>query len=455
MANEMNKNYLKSVSEQYEKYPYPKRDPEEEKTRILATALDDLKIINHYGFNGKIPIFKKNKGQQFRVLVAGGGTGDASTFLAAQLEDFNAKIIYLDISEASLENAKKRAHIRNLKNIEFVHGSILDLPEMDFEPFHYINSCGVLHHLESPTEGLIALKSVLLNDGVMGLMVYGKYGRAEIYQTQDIMRLINGNEKNMQQKVDNTKSLLGILPQTNGYKKNENRWAAELSKHGDIAIYDLFLHSQDRSYDIPELYHWVEDEAGLHIVEFRGIGDECNKMSYMPQFLIPDDKLLARISKLPKIEQQSVAELFVGSMRKHAFYASKSANSIATIDNLDLVPYLNISLTGDELANLIENNPGSPIKIEDKNIGFVTIMPTENLSRIFRQLDGKKSLSEIFNSVNEDIDTRIEDIVEEFATMYNKLFLLDFILLKSKGSPEFMTPQTIQTELNKRFRQSS
>jgi len=178
----MEKEYLKDVREQYENYPYPKRNPLDENNRFFAIVTEQLSRINHYGFKGKIPLYKKGEGEEFRILVAGGGTGDASTHLGVQLKNINAKIIYLDISESSLAIAKERAKIRGLDNIEFIHGSILDIPKMNLKPFHYINSCGVLHHLKSPTQGLNALKSVLKDNGLMGVMVYGKYGRNGIYQ---------------------------------------------------------------------------------------------------------------------------------------------------------------------------------------------------------------------------------------------------------------------------------
>ena len=41
-------NYLTSVREQYEAYPYPPRDPENEKTSLSITAIDALEKINHY-----------------------------------------------------------------------------------------------------------------------------------------------------------------------------------------------------------------------------------------------------------------------------------------------------------------------------------------------------------------------------------------------------------------------
>ena len=83
-----------------------------------------------------------------------------------------------------MDIAKQRASIRGLNNITWMHTSLLDLPSLDIGKFDYINCSGVLHHLESPQEGLAALNSVLKQDGAILIMVYAKYGRTAIYQIQ-------------------------------------------------------------------------------------------------------------------------------------------------------------------------------------------------------------------------------------------------------------------------------
>src|SRR4051812_4976526 len=89
---------LKQVQDQYLDYPYPARNPEDEKIRLLALQGDSLVEINHYLFNGR-----QDFSENFRILVAGGGTGDAAIYHGEQLRNTNAQIIYLDFSKASME----------------------------------------------------------------------------------------------------------------------------------------------------------------------------------------------------------------------------------------------------------------------------------------------------------------------------------------------------------------
>ena len=87
-----------SVQEQYETYPYPARNPADEDKRLITGSPSSLREIDHYLYAGA-----RNWSRPFRVLFAGGGTGDALIMLAQQLKDEKcpAEITYLDLSKAS------------------------------------------------------------------------------------------------------------------------------------------------------------------------------------------------------------------------------------------------------------------------------------------------------------------------------------------------------------------
>ena len=66
-----------------------------------------LENLNHYLYQGDQDFL-----HGFRVLIAGGGIGDTTMFLAEQLNHTDAEIVYLDFSPASLKIAQERAAIR-------------------------------------------------------------------------------------------------------------------------------------------------------------------------------------------------------------------------------------------------------------------------------------------------------------------------------------------------------
>ena len=125
---------------QYEAYPYPVRDPADERDRLITGSPSHLDELNHYLFAGA-----RNFAAPFRALIAGGGTGDGAIMLAQQLADLGgpAELVYLDLSGAAMAIAEARAAARGLTNIAFHRASLLDVAELGLGRFDYIDCCGV------------------------------------------------------------------------------------------------------------------------------------------------------------------------------------------------------------------------------------------------------------------------------------------------------------------------
>ena len=54
--------------------------------------------------------------QNFRVIVAGGGTGRDTNYLAEQLNHTNAEIVYMDFSQNSMNVAQLMTKMNQSKN---------------------------------------------------------------------------------------------------------------------------------------------------------------------------------------------------------------------------------------------------------------------------------------------------------------------------------------------------
>ena len=97
--NDTPSEYAPNVRAQYEEYPFPLRDPRDESRRLVVAEQESLGKLNHFCFGGR-----QDFGGGFRVLVASGGTGDHTIFLAEQLRGYDARVTYVDISRASIGN---------------------------------------------------------------------------------------------------------------------------------------------------------------------------------------------------------------------------------------------------------------------------------------------------------------------------------------------------------------
>jgi SAM-dependent methyltransferase len=338
---------LTIVKEHYEDYPYPYRDPELEKERLLCMQGEYLGQLNHWLFKGKEDF---NSG--FRVLVAGGGTGDSIIYMAEQLKNKNASLVYLDFSKASMQIAQRRAEIRGLKNITWVNDSILNIPNLNLGKFDYINCVGVLHHLKDPDEGLMCLKESLSAKGGIGLMLYAKYGRTGVYHVQELMNMVNEGIDSRAQEIMNGKIIIDNLPSTNWYVRGQEL-LADHKLFGDVGLYDMFLHKQDRAYSIPEMYEFVE-KAGLNFVEFTSI---ISRINLRLENHVKDFTLLSKLRQKDLKTQQAMAEIIIGNIIKHEFYVSAQKDSQASFDELDNVPYFyTINDMAKQLYEYLNNN---------------------------------------------------------------------------------------------------
>ncbi len=365
----------------YEALPYPARDPEDERKRLVRTGLDFLPKISHYCHGGRW-----QPDQPWRALVAGGGTGDSLIFLAEQLRGSPAELVYLDFSKTSLDIARRRAEIRGLENISFLQASILEIDKLDLAPFDYINCSGVLHHLPDPLAGLVKLKQLLTPTGALGLMVYARYGRTAVYQVQDLMRLLAGTA-DQATKIALTRKMLDALPDSNWFKRSPDLHTDHL-QHGDAGLADLFLNPIDRAYSIPELYAWLA-EAELHLIEFAD-----HKLAYDPALYVTDPTLLRAIQQKQKVEQQAIAELISGAIIKHTFYAAAQPRPPARLDN-QTVPVAAFELNLPRLVQTISQAArGASVPIEKP--GARINLPVNPISvGFFKYLDQGKTVADL------------------------------------------------------------
>lgn len=421
--------HIPQVRSQYEDLPYPPRDPAEENSRLITTWIDDLPMINHYCFAGRQTFSKR-----FRVLVAGGGTGDASIFLAEQLRDTDAQIVHLDLSAASIEVGRRRAQVRGLQNITWIHESLLGLPALGVEPFDYINCAGVLHHLADPDAGLKALLSVLKKDGALGIMVYAQIGRTAVYQMQSMLRTINRGETDKARMVTNARAILAALPTSNWFKRAEADLYLDHENLGDPGVFDLLLHPQDRAYTIEELYAWIADCNGLHI-ELTDVGRGC--AAYQPELMAaaPHQQTMAGLTRnLPLREQHAVAEVLSGNLIHHTFYAVRGSPRRAPYGDPDYVPFLfHEPVSGRDLAALIRRNNSKPFVLNHAHTAIsVLIDPGRFGAAIFDHLDGQRSFGEIFALVRKDTASAPDDatLFRDFQPLYDFLTSIDRLLLR-------------------------
>lgn len=406
---------MDKVLEQYEAYPYPRRDPEDERHRTWVVSPSHLPEVVHHVFGGRLA-----DDRRLRVLVAGGGTGDSTIAMAKQLAATKAggEVTYLDMSRASRKTCEERAKVCGLANIRFLNGKLEDVSTLCPGPYDYIDCGGVLHHLESPERGLKALADQLAPDGGIGVMVYGEVGRTGIYHLQELLRRMQLPET-LSSQVKIARRLVADLPESHLFKRNI---LVQTDLADDAGIVDLLLHRRDVAYRVPEIYRLIES-ASLRLVSFTP------SWLYDPRFFLKDPDILARIVALPPHEQAAVTELVTCAMHKHTFYAVRRDNPVvALLTTRDrdavLIPYF-----APVLRDVAAASPGASVTHRDPQGLDISFSVSPPLARVVGLIDGRRTLGEIHAALGGELGGW-DGFFEAFEPLYDLLQALGVVHLR-------------------------
>jgi SAM-dependent methyltransferase len=431
-------NYLPKIRDQYERYPFPVRAPELEADRLIISEIDHLRKIDHHCFGGR-----RDFDQPMRILVAGGGTGDALIFLAEQLRGKPVEFVFLDMSIASLEIAQKRAEARDLTNTHWIHGSLLELDPENVGVFDYINCVGVLHHLAEPHVGLAKLKSVLAPGGGIGLMLYGKYGRHRVYLIQELLGLMMHEETPLDEQLSTTRDVLSSLIRSKALGASSGMLEVIEDPQASSYLVDTYLHGQDRAYSYSDISELLAN-CGLRHAGFTNFFEEQGAscaLEYDPLLFFNDPAQAARVSSLPFANRAHIAELLGGSTSMHAFYASDSPSSGATPLELDLAPFTCTGYGRRVIDGILADGLDAvPIRL---NCGVLKSLDVDDATRsILRCVDQDLSVREIIASLGTLPNSA--DATARTIALLDLLVNLGLVTLRQKGLPTIAAQPSVR-----------
>ena len=259
---------------------------------------------------------------QPRILDAGCGTGVSTDYLCHL--NPGADVLGVDISEGALAVARERCArsgaAQQVSSLRQEQRSLLDLQGEG--PFDYINSVGVLHHLDQPEAGLLALAALLAPQGLLHLFLYADAGRWEIHRTQKALTLLQVGTGADGLRLG--RDLFETLPESNRLARHHReRWAVDCAPDANFA--DMYLHPQETSYDLARLFAFVET-AGLHFAGFS------NPEVWDPARLLQGE-LLERARNLPLRDQWSLVEQLDPDISHFEFFLSAAPIEPATLSD--------------------------------------------------------------------------------------------------------------------------
>ena len=287
------------VEEQYSKWIYPSP------VMDMMQAIKDgsyIEIANPYHHWGVHWPKLRAAPEKLTILCAGCGTNQAAFHACLNP---NWEVIGVDLSDSSLAHQNYLKEKHNLKNLTLKKINLLDIESLN-KKFDYIACTGVLHHLPDPDSGLTALSKVLSHGGVINLMVYGTTLRLGVYLLQDLFRTLNFSQS--QADVDLVRAVISTLPMEHVANRYIND-AHDLA--WDSGIVDTFLHPQDRSYTVRELFEFIR-KSNLEFLTW------ADPIDYSLRSLVPaSHPIWPKLEKLGVEDSAHVADLLTQSRGTH------------------------------------------------------------------------------------------------------------------------------------------
>lgn len=372
---------MSKVKDQYEAYPYPARDPADERKRLITGSPSNPVEVDHFLFAGR-----RDWTQPLRFLCAGGGTGDGLIQMASMMQAAGRpyRATYVDLSTAARGIAEKRAEIRGLTDIRFETGSLLDAAQ--YGPFDYIDCCGVLHHLPDPQAGFDALAGALAPGGGIGLMVYAPYGRSGVYPLQESFAAM-WPDASPAERLRRAKTVIKQLPAGHPFKRNTGLVD---HKQSDAGFYDLLLHSQDVAFSVDDLVQTL-DRAGLQMVNFvQPALYDLSRLTGGAE--VPAD--------LPAADSWAIAEKLRGTIKTHVAYVTAKNHPAGQAQPSDRsqIPHLK-GIPAAKLAQHVAQKGNVPIVEQGERM----VEPlAKACAPLLAAIDGRRSLSDIAAATRTD-----------------------------------------------------
>jgi SAM-dependent methyltransferase len=297
---------INPLEEQYTQWVYPEPVPD------VAAAL--AKGVYQYGdpsFASAQLWPNRKPNPELSILVAGCGTSQAA-FLA--YTNPRASVIGIDLSATSLECSAQLKQKHKLDNLDLRRLDLHRVAELG-RSFDLVVSTGVLHHQPDTQKGVMALAEVMADDGVMHLLLYGKYLRAGVYMVQEALSYLGLGQTAADANL--ARSIINALPPWHAVQ-SYLRIAPDLNFDGGIV--DTFLPKRDRAFSVPEIMTLA---AGCGLA-FQGWIDN---LDYYPEGGIArDHPVYERVMSLPEEKQWAVMELVAQSLGTHRFLLCKKGN---------------------------------------------------------------------------------------------------------------------------------
>jgi SAM-dependent methyltransferase len=252
-------NLKKLVEKQYDRVIYPNIPIEQTFKNDINLLFIHSIIPPHY-----LKFQKVITSNEKLILDVGCGSGFTSLLLAEA--NPGAKVIGIDISELSVEIARKRLSHHDYTDAEFYVMDIQDLPSLGLS-FDYINCNDTLYLLSDPISALQSMQSVLSPEGTIRTNLHDCFQREQFLRAQELWRFLELMEDPGTAECDIVREIIDSLQDTVILKLETwlNITNVSQEKRNDEFMFMNHLIQGDRGFDVPQMFEML-NAADLELI---------------------------------------------------------------------------------------------------------------------------------------------------------------------------------------------
>ncbi len=248
---------LERLRRQFDRSPYP-INPIEMSPRGDANFLFQHAVVTAFYRRDRRVVSSEG----MTILDVGCGTGYGALALAEA--NPGAKVVGVDLSEASIAIARERLQYHGFGDAEFYALPLERLPELGLQ-FDYINCDETLYLVPDVRAGLQAIAAVLAPTGMVRANLHDLYGRASYFRAQRLASFLGLTEDDpgplecsvMRDLLANLRDGIDLKAET--YQRRPQDF------DGDRMVAMNFFLAGDKGYTIPETLELLAG-AGLELV---------------------------------------------------------------------------------------------------------------------------------------------------------------------------------------------
>lgn len=332
------------------------------------------------------------------IWVAGCGVNQA---LITALRFPEAEVLATDVSAKTIRICQDNSRSLGISNLRFRRESIEE--SNHHRRFNYIISTGVIHHSSYPDQCLRNLADALSSHGILELMVYNKYHRIGPASFQRALRILGLTN------LEDSDDLLGIarrLARTMPRDGWTRAHSPSSQSVGESAWADSWINPQEVSYTVDEV-QLLAEQAGLRL-EAPAVSPFDRSGSWCWALDLDEDFLCQRYDRLKDWEKWALANaLLLDDSPMLWFYLSPKTCRAMTESQrceefMSTVFRRVVARRDSWLLDPQRQQEYIPVAQSSR---FPVRRPPADVAAIYEQVDGTRTMRDLFNAMEIDIDS--------------------------------------------------